>query len=612
MGTGRDKRKKAKEKKDGPLPGKGADKTEAKTEKNEKKKEKRAEKAIAGDEDDIDALLKKFALEEAQKRSVQILENAPPPGPRVNASWIPYITPKGQDLFLFGGEHVDLSTDKVIVTNELFKFSCDRQKWTRLTIPLSPPPRSAHQSVIYKGAMYVFGGEFTSPNQERFLHYKDLWRLDLNTFEWDNLPMKKGGPSARSGHRMAVHGNRALLFGGFYDTGRDVKYYNDLWSFEFETRTWLCLGPTSAEGGAAATGLWPSARSGCGLVVHGDNLWVFGGYSKRPDDEDKDLEHGRAADDVWCLDLKKMAWEKVKKVGMAPGARASFSLAPHKNRALLFGGVSDTEARKGEDLSSDFHNDLYAFALDKRRWFAAEMKAPSKPDEDPKAAGAKGGLASGSIQEGACGQEEAEAGSDGPKPEVDPRLAALIKMGQDKNSPIYKAAVKIQARFRGYVVQKAYKAYKVGGVISEILYSPAAYGLDLSVLNLPKPRARINAMTSIVGNTLWMLGGIVEIGEKEITLDDMWSLDVTRMDGWRLIKENTVGDEIFREAQKAAEGLESEDEEEEEDDEEEDEDEEEDKGKKEKKEKEKEKKEKEKEKKEAEANKKKAAMVWGF
>lgn len=36
----------------------------------------------------------------------------------------------------------------------------------------SPAPRSAHQAVIHKGSMYVFGGEFTSPNQERFHHYK--------------------------------------------------------------------------------------------------------------------------------------------------------------------------------------------------------------------------------------------------------------------------------------------------------------------------------------------------------------------------------------------------------------------------------------------------------
>lgn len=37
---------------------------------------------------------------------------------------------------------------------------------------LRPAPRCAHQAVVYKNFMYVFGGEITSPNQERFHHYK--------------------------------------------------------------------------------------------------------------------------------------------------------------------------------------------------------------------------------------------------------------------------------------------------------------------------------------------------------------------------------------------------------------------------------------------------------
>lgn len=114
MGTGRDKRKKAKEKKDGPLPGKGDAKTERKTQKNEasgllrdlhwspsgvsahagalclrdpassslgptrmhatctldqqEKKERRTMKKLAGDEDDIDALLSKWASSSSLRR----------------------------------------------------------------------------------------------------------------------------------------------------------------------------------------------------------------------------------------------------------------------------------------------------------------------------------------------------------------------------------------------------------------------------------------------------------------------------------------------------------------------------------------------------------------
>lgn len=126
-----------------------------------------------------------------------------------------------------------------------------------------------------------------------------------------------------------------------------------------------------------------------------------------------------------------------------------------------------------------------------------------------------------------------------------PEMTAMLAAGKDKNSALYRAAVRIQANFRGYVVRKAYKLYKIGGVVSEILYSPAAFGLDLSVKNMPKPRGRISALTAVVGNSLWLAGGIVEIGSKEITLDDMWCLDLVKLDGWDCVKGNTVGEEMF-------------------------------------------------------------------
>lgn len=44
------------------------------------------------------------------------------------------------------------------------------------------------------------------------------------------------------------------------------------------------------------------------------------------------------------------------------------------------------------------------------------------------------------------------------------------------------------------------------------------------------------------GNTLWLLGGTVEVGEKEITLDDMWRLDLAKLDGWHLVQVSNPGD----------------------------------------------------------------------
>jgi hypothetical protein len=95
--------------------------------------------------------------------------------------------------------------------------------------------------------------------------------------------------------------------------------------------------------------------------------------------------------------------------------------------------------------------------------------------------------------------------------------ARLGKVMTDENVSKDAAATRIQAHYRGHIVRKAYKLYKIGGAISEVLYSPAAYGVDLSSRNAPKPRARINSNACVVKNTLWLFGGAVEISDKEVS-----------------------------------------------------------------------------------------------
>ena len=60
---------------------------------------------------------------------------------------------------------------------------------------------------------------------------------------------------------------------------------------------------------------------------------------------------------------------------------------------------------------------------------------------------------------------------------------------------------------------QAYLTYRLGGAVSELLYSPATYGIDYgsSAGALPRPRARANPMMAVCGNTLCLLGGVVEV-----------------------------------------------------------------------------------------------------
>ncbi|KAG6389503.1 hypothetical protein SASPL_150973 [Salvia splendens] len=343
-------------------PGKGKEKTEKKTAKAEVKKARRESKKVSP-EDDIDAILLSIQKEEAKKKEVHVEDNVPAPSPRSNCSLT--VNPlKETELVLYGGEFYN--GNKTFVYGDLYRFDVEKQEWKLISSPNSPPPRSAHQAVAWKNSLYIYGGEFTSPNQERFHHYKDFWVLDLKTNQWEQLNYK-GCPSPRSGHRMVLYKHKIIIFGGFYDTLREVRYYNDLHVFDLDQYKWQEIKPRPGS-------LWPSARSGFQFVVYQDEIYLYGGYSKEVSSSDKKVsEKGNVHSDMWCLDPKTWEWNKVKKTGMPPGPRAGFSMAVHKKRALFFGGVVDMEM-EGDVMMSLFLNEIYGFQLDNHRWYPLELR----------------------------------------------------------------------------------------------------------------------------------------------------------------------------------------------------------------------------------------------
>ena len=47
----------------------------------------------------------------------------------------------------------------------------------------------------------------------------------------------------------------------------------------------------------------------------------------------------------------------------------------------------------------------------------------------------------------------------------------------------------------------------------------------------------MNASLFVSGNTLYVYGGVMELGEQEVTLDDLYSLDLAKLDKWNCIAE---------------------------------------------------------------------------
>ncbi|KAG8652643.1 kelch domain-containing protein 4 isoform X1 [Manihot esculenta] len=490
-------------------PGKGKEKTERKTAKAEEKRARRETKKVSP-EDDIDAILLSIQKEEAKKKEVHVEENVPAPSPRSNCTL--NINPlKDTELILYGGEFYN--GNKTFVYGDLYRYDVEKQEWKRISSPNSPPPRSAHQAVAWKNYLYIFGGEFTSPNQERFHHYKDFWVLDLKTNQWEQLNLK-GCPTPRSGHRMVLYKHKIIVFGGFYDTLREVRYYNDLYIFDLDQFKWQEIKPKLGA-------MWPSARSGFQFFVYQDEIFLYGGYSKEVSSDKNSSEKGVVHSDMWSLDPRTWEWNKVKKSGMPPGPRAGFSMSVHKKRALLFGGVVDMEMQ-GDVMMSLFLNELYGFQLDNYRWYPLELRKEKSTKDKLK--------------------KNTEQRSNGPDVDKINSMDVECATHDDENQDYLEDAADSES-----TIDEISQHMKTNMAVIDVGSLGAKFDgrLDASKAKLVqqnsvspeivKPCGRINSCMVVGKDTLYIYGGMMEIKDQEITLDDLYSLNLSKLDEWKCI-----------------------------------------------------------------------------
>ncbi|GLD96829.1 hypothetical protein PINS_up005512 [Pythium insidiosum] len=286
-----------------------AEKELTKAQRIEQKKAKQAAKGAKkdrkqADEEDIEVLLQEILKKDAQRKEV-LVEACGQPSPRANFSMS--MLPSSGEMIMFGGEYFD--GDVNVCFNDLFRWNIDggATDWKMISSPNTPPPRCSHQAAVFRDHLYIFGGEFATADQ--FHHYRDFWRLDLKTNAWEALD-DKGGPSARSGHRMVVWRNYLVVFGGFYEAARETKWFNDLYLYNFTEMKWHKV--TYPLHKAV-----PAARSGCQLAVHPskDTLFLYGGYAKVKNVGEK--SEGKVFSDLWALNLAPVLKRQEPNVGKA-------------------------------------------------------------------------------------------------------------------------------------------------------------------------------------------------------------------------------------------------------------------------------------------------------
>ncbi|KAK3439809.1 hypothetical protein EUGRSUZ_B00150 [Eucalyptus grandis] len=388
---------------------------------------------------------------------------------------------KDTELIFYGGEFYNGT--KTFVYGDLYRYDVEKQAWKLISSPNSPPPRSAHQAVAWKNYLYIFGGEFTSPNQERFHHYRDFWMLDLKTNQWEQLNLK-GCPGPRSGHRMVLYKHKIIVFGGFYDTLREVRYYNDLFVFDLDQY----------------------------------KIFLYGGYSKEVSTDKNSSEKGIVHADLWSLDPRTWEWNKVKKIGMPPGPRAGFSMCVIR-KGLYYLVCVDMEV-EGDVMMSVFLNELYGFQLDNHRWYPLELRKEKSTKEKLK-------LSSDRKPDNEDVDDKSQTAEFAAK-EKDDNLEYLDEAG-DMESYMDEVA-------RSLDTELIISDHGINASSARNPQACPANGVQHSPLpEIVKPCGRINSCMAVGKDTLYVYGGMMEVKDQEITLDDLYCLNLSKLDEWKCI-----------------------------------------------------------------------------
>ncbi|KKK16166.1 Kelch repeats protein [Aspergillus ochraceoroseus] len=501
--------------------------------KDKKTKTKGRDADSDAEDADLDAILAQYAEEQAKFLKVTEVVGEPP-SPRSSATVL--ASPSNRnEVLIFGGEYFDGTLATFF--NNLFVYLIDRGEWREVTSPNSPLPRSGHAWCRggNTGGIYLFGGEFSSPKQGTFYHYNDFWHLDPSTREWSRLETKGKGPPARSGHRMTYFKkNYIILFGGFQDTSQQTKYLQDLWIYDCSKYAWFnpVLSTASQK---------PDPRSSFSLLPHESGAVLYGGYSRVKASTGVGGKPGKGGpqrmtmkpmvhQDTWFLRITPPAadapasapptirWERRKKPANSPNPpRAGATMAYHKGRGIMFGGVHDVELSE-EGIDSEFFDTLFAWNTDRNRFFPLTLRRP-------KAAGKKQQANQGKSRDRTKADEE----------ELLQNLKALEAKGGLRN---------LDDGDDDEFMQNAPKTNEE----PEQPEKPA-------VVRFEMPHMRFNAQLAVQEDTLFIYGGTFEKGDREFTFNDMYSIDLVKMNGvkevfskepdnWHLLNEADSDDEM--------------------------------------------------------------------
>jgi len=248
-------------------------------------------------------------------------------------------------VFVFGGY------DGTQNFNDVFRFDIAKHEWACLSKRNPPAPRNSFTVVNFRGVLYLFGG-FDGTTR-----FNDLRTFNLETHTWGMVHDNDtpNTPSRRSGHGACVSGNAMYVYGGTCHqlTDSTSVYFNDLWRFDFITRTWTEVTPGPND-------QWPAPVYTHTFVAHEDSLYLFGGFDYRK--RNANLFEFNTVSKQWRLLTSPSVTSKP-----LPSKRSCHTACVLNDRMYVFGGFN------GERILQD----MWEYNFLTNEW--VELHVPNSP-----------------------------------------------------------------------------------------------------------------------------------------------------------------------------------------------------------------------------------------
>jgi len=267
------------------------------------------------------------------------MDPAVKPAPRVYHGMV-YDT-RSDRVILFGG-----CSDRTEL-NDTWAFDFDTNTWTNMDPAVKPSVRlfaMAYDS--QSDRVVLFGGQDSA-----YTNLNDTWSYDFNTNTWTKMdPAVK--PPARASHAMVydAQSDRVIMFGGTGPGAGVTTYFNDTWSYDFDTNTWTNM----------TLALKPPGRIEHAMTYdsESDRVVLFGGSAY-------------AVDDTWSYDFNTNTWTNMAPA-YRPRVRSAHAMAydSQSDRVILFGG------RNGAAVTG--LNDTWSYDLNTNTWTDMVTSPPAR------------------------------------------------------------------------------------------------------------------------------------------------------------------------------------------------------------------------------------------